>query len=82
MIRRKGIKETVIDLDGESGNAFYLLGLARLYSKDLNLDYNKVLNDMSAGDYKHLLKVFQKYFPFVILETNQTNLLDNYKEVL
>ena len=82
MIRRKGIKETVIDLDGESGNAFYLLGLARLYSKDLNLDYNKVLDEMRSGDYKHLLKVFQKYFPFVILETNQTNLLDNYKEVL
>jgi len=77
MIREKGIKETVIDLDGESGNAFYLLGLARLYSKDLKLDYNKVLNEMSAGDYKHLLKVFQKYFPFVILETNQSDLLDN-----
>ena len=77
MIREKGIKETVIDLDGESGNAFYLLGLARLYSKDLKLDYNKVLNEMSAGDYKHLLKVFQKYFPFVILETNQTDLLEN-----
>ena len=82
MIRRKGIKETVIDLDGEDGNAFVLLGLARGYSKDLNLDYNKVLDEMRSGDYKHLLKVFQKYFPFVILETNQTNLLDNYKEVL
>ena len=77
MIREKGIKEIVIDLDGEDGNAFVLLGLARLYSKDLNLDYNKVLNEMSAADYKHLLKVFQKYFPFVILETNQTNLLEN-----
>lgn len=78
MIRKKGIvRETVIDLDGESGNAFYLLGLARLYSKDLNLDYNKILNEMSAGDYKHLLKVFQKYFPFVILETNQTKLLED-----
>ena len=82
MIREKGIKERVIDLDGQDGNAFVLLGLARGYSKDLNLDYNKVLNEMSAGDYKHLLKVFQKYFPFVILETNQTDLLDNYKEVL
>ena len=78
MIRKKGIvRETVIDLDGESGNAFYLLGLARLYSKDLNIDYNIVLNEMIGGDYKHLLKVFQKYFPFVILETNQTKLLED-----
>lgn len=77
MIREKGIKEKVIDLDGEDGNAFVLLGLARGYSKDLNLDYNKVLDEMRSGDYKHLLKVFQKYFPFVILETNQSDLLEN-----
>ena len=77
MIREKGIKQKVIDLDGEDGNAFVLLGLARGYSKDLNLDYNKVLDEMRSGDYKHLLKVFQKYFPFVILETNQSDLLEN-----
>ena len=76
MIRETTHKERVIDLDGENGNAFYLLGMARTYAKQLDLDYNKILNEMSAGDYKNLIKVFSKYFPFVILETKQKNLLN------
>ena len=76
MIRETTHKERIIDLDGENGNAFYLLGLARTYAKQLDLDYNKILDEMRAGDYKNLIKVFSKYFPFVILETKQKNLLN------
>jgi len=77
MIRQKNeYAEKVIDLDGQEGNAFVLLGYARSFAKDLKLDFKKISDEMTSGDYKHLLKVFQKYFPFVILETNQSNLLD------
>ena len=77
MIRQKNeYAEKIIDLDGQEGNAFVLLGYARGFAKDLKLDFKKISDEMTSGDYKNLLKVFQKYFPFVILETNQSNLLD------
>jgi hypothetical protein len=77
MIRQKNeYAERIIDLDGQEGNAVVLLGYARGFAKDLKLDFKKIRDEMTSGDYKNLLKVFQKYFPFVILETNQSNLLD------
>jgi len=76
MIRETTYKERIINLDGEYGNVFALLGLARTYAKQLNLDYEKILDEMRASDYKNALKVFSKYFPFVILETKQKNLLN------
>lgn len=77
MIRKKNeMKEIVVDLDGPEGNAYVLLGYANGYAKQLKLDSKKIHEEMTSGNYKNLLKVFQKYFPFVILETNQTNLLE------
>ena len=62
MIRQKNkYAEKVIDLDGQEGNAFVLLGYARSFAKDLKLDFKKIRDEMTSGDYKHLLKVFQKY---------------------
>ena len=70
MIRSKQEpKETVIDLTGPQGNAFYLLGVARKFAHQLDLNGDEIINEMTSGDYEHLIEVFDKYFgDFVILE--------------
>lgn len=71
MIRDKE-KQTgpvVIDLTGPDGNAFALMGYAKRFAKQLNLDSNKIINDMTSGDYENLIQVFDDNFgDFVILE--------------
>ena len=71
MIRNKE-KQTgpiVIDLTGPDGNAFALMGYAKRFAKQLNLDSNKIINDMTSGDYENLIQVFDNNFgDFVILE--------------
>ena len=71
MIREK--KENkgpiVIDLTGPDGNAFVLLGKANAFAKQLGLDGSAIQDEMTSGDYEHLLEVFDKNFgAFVILE--------------
>ena len=70
MIRKKQQqREVVIDLTGSDGNAFALMGYAKQFAKQLGLDSNKIINEMTSGDYEHLLEVFDGYFgSFVILE--------------
>jgi hypothetical protein len=71
MIREKE-KQTgpvVIDLTGPDGNAFALMGYAKRFAKQLNLDSNKIISDMTSGDYENLIQVFDDNFgDFVILE--------------
>ena len=71
MIRNKIPNEgpIVIDLTGPDGNAFVLLGKATNLAKQLNFDDKKIIDEMTSGDYEHLLKTFDRYFgSFVILE--------------
>ena len=71
MIRDKKLnKEIVIDLTGPQGNAFFLLGYASKLAKQLDFeDVDGLLADMKAGDYDHLVKVFDEHFgDFIILE--------------
>ena len=70
MIRKKQPqKEIIIDLTGPDGNAFALMGYAKQFAKQLGLDSNKIINEMTSGDYEHLLEVFDNSFgSFVILE--------------
>ncbi len=70
MIREKQPqKEIIIDLTGPEGNAFALMGYAKRFAKQLDLDSVKIIDEMTAGDYEHLLDVFDSYFgSFVILE--------------
>lgn len=69
MIRKKSKTEIVIDLNGPSGNAFSLLGMARKWCRQLDLDYNQIQSEMTSGDYENLIEVFDKYFgDFVVLE--------------
>lgn len=70
MIRTKQApKELVIDLTGPDGNAFALMGTAVNLAKQLGKDGKAIREEMMAGDYEHLLFVFDREFgAFVILE--------------
>tara|TARA_R110000744_G_scaffold315854_1_gene422624 strand:- start:242 stop:457 length:216 start_codon:yes stop_codon:yes gene_type:complete len=70
MIRKKQPKkEIIIDLTGPEGNAFVLLGYAKRFAKQLELNSEEIISNMTSGDYEHLLEVFDKHFgSFVILE--------------
>ena len=67
--KRQRPKQIIIDLTGPDGNAFALMGYARQFAKQLGLDSNKIINEMTSGDYENLLQVFDENFgSFVILE--------------
>jgi hypothetical protein len=69
MIRDKGHSTPVIDLTGPEGNAFFLLGQAGRYARDLGLDGDAIVAEMKSGNYKNLVQVFDRYFgDYVILE--------------
>ena len=56
-------KSTIeIDLTGPQGNAFYLLGTASKLAKQLGLNSTLIQSEMTSGDYKHLIKAFDKHF--------------------
>jgi hypothetical protein len=55
-------KQVEIDLTGEEGNAFVLMGYARRFSTQLGLNPEPIINDMTSSDYEHLVNVFDKYF--------------------
>ena len=58
----KAITKPEIDISGPDGNAFVLLGYAKSYAKDLDLDFSEIHREMMAGDYENLLLVFDKHF--------------------
>jgi len=70
MIRKKiGLDTPVIDLTGPQGNAFFLLGTAQKWAKELGFNVDAVLDEMESGDYENLVQVFDSYFgDYVILE--------------
>jgi hypothetical protein len=70
MIREKqGQSPVVIDLTGPEGNAFCLMGYAKKYARQLDLDFKQIQKEMMGGDYENLIKVFDRHFgDYVILE--------------
>jgi hypothetical protein len=69
MIRTKKSTEIIIDLTGPDGNAFVLVGTAVSLAKQLGKDGKAIREEMMAGDYEHLLSVFDREFgDYVILE--------------
>lgn len=61
------LKENVtIDISGSDGNAFVLIGYARKFAKQLDLDFKPIKDEMMSGDYDNLLKVFNKNFGNVV----------------
>lgn len=71
MIRKKQEPtEIVIDLTGPQGNAFYLLGVAKDFCKQLGMsEYNtkELLEDMKSSDYEHLIQVFDDNFGSIVI---------------
>ena len=39
-----------------------LLGKAKGYARQLELDEDKITEEMTQGDYEHLVETFDKYF--------------------
>ena len=64
--------ELVIDLTGPQGNAFFLLGQADVFAKQLKYsqeERDQLQAEMKSGDYENLIQTFDKHFGnFVILE--------------
>ncbi len=64
----KNIKDRVtpnqveIDLTGEEGNAFVLIGYATRFANQLGLKPDPIINQMMSSDYENLVNVFDKYF--------------------
>lgn len=68
MIKKKKSTHIEIDLSGPQGNAFFLLGVAKQYAKQLGLDAKQINTEMTSGDYENLIQVFDNYFgEYVIL---------------
>lgn len=69
---RKRIKmpnTPVIDLTGPDGNAFFLLAKAKGWARQLGLDYDKICEEATTGDYENLLQVLDQHFgDYVIFE--------------
>jgi len=70
MIREKQpVTEVVIDITGPAGNAYCMMGYAKDFAKQLNLDSAAIRTEMMSGDYENLIKVFDEYFgSFCVLE--------------
>ena len=70
MIRAKQIaKNVVIDLTGPEGNAYCLMGYAKKFARQLDLDGDEIIEEMKSGNYENLVATFDKYFgDYVILE--------------
>lgn len=71
MIRDKVASSStlIVDLTGPDGNAFVLLGMAKRWARDLQLDFNSIRADAMSGDYEHLLSVLDNHFgDYVIFE--------------
>jgi len=61
-----------IDLTGPDGNAFALLSMVRGFCRDLGRDPKPIMDEMIAGDYENLVKVFTKEFgKFVTLHKQE-----------
>ena len=66
IIKNPEPRKREINLLGTEGNAFNLLGYADSFGKQLDLDVDKILEDMKSSDYENLIKVFDKYFGNIV----------------
>jgi len=68
MIKEKSTSKRVIEIDltGEQGNAFYLLGTANDLAKQLGLDGKAIVAEMMESDYEHLVATFDKHFGHIV----------------
>jgi len=72
MIKSKEERSKIeIDLTGEQGNSFFLLGMVRSLGTEIGFDKEKISNvqqEMMSGDYENLVQIFDREFgDYVIL---------------
>jgi hypothetical protein len=51
-----------LQLTGEDGNAFFILGKAMRVAKKNGMDWETIQKEAMSGDYNHLLATMMKYF--------------------
>ena len=61
--------QAIIDLDGPDGNAFSLMGVAKYLCRQMDLNPDKVLEEMKEGDYTDLVIAFDRIFGNVVNTT-------------
>lgn len=64
------LRKLVIDLDGPDANAFYLLGLAKKWCLQLELNYAPIYHEMNEGDFAQMVEVFKKHFGMFVTIIN------------
>ena len=56
-----------VDLTGEQGNVFYLLGLAQKLCKATGINFSEVKQKMCSSDYENAIQVFDNYFGEIVV---------------
>lgn len=54
-----------LNIIGKDGNAFAILGAARVVARDNDMDFKQISEEAMSGDYDHLLSTMMKYFEVV-----------------
>ena len=54
------------------------MGTAQLLAKQCGLDDVMITEEMQSGDYMNLVKTMDKYFPFVVFETNNPEYMEAF----
>lgn len=62
VIKAKPQRGIEIDLSGPGGNAYALLGTAHRLAVQLDLEWEPIRQEMTSGDYEHLIATFDKHF--------------------
>ena len=79
MIEKTPTDKIVINIDGEQGHAFSLLGDAKNLAEQLGMYYHTILDEMTQGDYIHLLKTFDFHFgDYITIQTSNAEYLDAF----
>ena len=61
--KKQKTDKVVIDLTGPQGNAFYLIGVVKSIFRRSGAPElgDKIIEEMTSGDYEHLVETFDKY---------------------
>jgi hypothetical protein len=51
-----------LQLSGEDGNAFFILGKAQRLARENNMNWGEIKSEATSGDYDKLLQTMMKYF--------------------
>lgn len=55
-------KKPQLDIIGQDGNAFAILGKAAKIAKANDMDFDTIQKEAMSGDYDNFLRVMMKYF--------------------